>query len=114
MDNKELSVILETIRTVSESQRSMMENNNKQATTLKHIVIAVIVAFALIVGGMCGTVLYIWNESEIIVEDTYTTTVEQDTGESGDIINGNQFNAQQQEFKGGVSDGKTKGNEKAN
>lgn len=110
MDNKELSVILEAVKTVSNSQRAMMEHNNKQANMFKHIAISVIVAFVLIVGGMCGTILYIWNSSDIIVEDTYTTTVEQDTGESGDIINGNQFNARQQEFKGGVADGKTKSN----
>ncbi len=114
MENKELSVILETVRTVSESQRAMMEQNNKQAKTLKQIVIAVIIAFTLIVGSICGTILYIWYNSEIVVEETTTTTVDQDTGDSGDIINGNQFNAQKQDFKGGVSDGKTENNKEEN
>ena len=111
MENKELAVILETVRTVSESQRAMMEQNNKQTTTLKHIVIAVIVAFSLIVGGMCGTILYIWYNSDLEVTETTTTTVEQSTNDNSNIINGDQFNDNSQKHKGSDTDGcKTKNN----
>ncbi len=112
MDNKEISTVMEMVTAVSENQRAMMEQHNKQAKTLKQIVIAVIIAFTLIVGSICGTILYIWYNSEIVVEETTTTTVDQDTGDSGDIINGNQFNSQKQDFKGGVTDGEAKNNEK--
>ncbi len=114
MYDKEISTTLEMMRTVSEAQRAMMVEHNKQAKTLKQIVIAVIIAFTLIVGSICGTILYIWYNSEIVVEETTTTTVDQNTGDSGDIINGNQFNAQKQDFKGGVTDGEAKNNEKEN
>jgi hypothetical protein len=103
MGNEELQVMFEAVKVVSEHQR-------KQNDTIKKMFFGLLITITLIVTGVCGTVLYIWNNSEVIVEDTITTTVEQDTGENGDIVNGNQFKADTQNFEGGVEDGETKNN----
>lgn len=92
----------EAIKIVSEHQR-------KQNDTIKKMFFGLLISVTLMVASICGTVLYIWYNSDIMVEETTTTTYDQDTGENGDIINGNQFNDSAQNVEGGGVDGKAKG-----
>lgn len=90
MENKELQVMCEAIKVVSEHQR-------KQNEIIKKMFFGLLIAITLMVAGVCGTVLYIWNNSEITYEET--TTVDQQTDGNSSIINGNQFNDNSQNNK---------------
>lgn len=99
-DLKMIKIMLDAVKVVSEHQR-------EQNKIIKKMFFGLLITITLVVTGVCGTVLYIWSNSEIEYEETIS--FEQDTGENGDIINGDQFKANTQNFKGGVEDGKTKG-----
>lgn len=84
MDNKELSILCDALKVVSEHQK-------KQADLIKKMFFGLLIAVVVCVCSVCGSVLYIWHTSDG-VEIIETTTVEQETTDNSSIINGNQFN----------------------
>lgn len=92
MGNEELRVMFDAMKVVSEHQR-------EQNKTIKKMFFGLLITITLMVTGVCGTVLYIWNNSELVYEEVSTTSYEQQSEGNSNIINGNQFNDNSQNNK---------------
>ena len=71
--------------------RSLMLQNRKQLKEMKIICLTCIISTMVIIGSLVGGALYFFSNYAVDVEDTITTTYEQQADGNSSIVNGNQY-----------------------
>lgn len=90
MENMEREIQIAT----NETFKELVAHQKSTIKMMWKMVIGCLITMVLTISIVVGGVLYFFNTYAIEVEDTIetTTTYDQETGENGSIINGNQFN----------------------